>query len=166
MLDCSFSSKLFFCVYFLQDTLVKFRQFFNKKTDNFVIIIQYQQARNIIVRGQVSITTYRTTLRGVAEFKYCPNTEFCRIAVKPAGTGDFFRIRQGTTRVEVRFPVKLDVQVVSIALSLQRKFQSNVKKAPGKLSHCSNFLSVFVLCTQVNMMFVMIKIIILDRQKS
>ncbi|CAB4012030.1 laminin subunit alpha-like, partial [Paramuricea clavata] len=109
-----------------KDTLVKFRQFFNKKTDNFVIIIQYQQTRNIVVRGQVSITTYGTTLRGVAEFKYCPNTEFCRIAVKPTDTGDYFRIRQGTTRVEVRFPVKLDVQVSWIYRIPSTSYSDNV----------------------------------------
>ena len=94
---------------------MKFRQFFNRKTENFVVIIQYKQIKNIVVRGQVSITTYRTTLQGEAEFKYCPNTEFCRVVVKPTDTSQSdFRIRQGTTSVEVRFPVKLDVQVVSI----------------------------------------------------
>lgn len=102
---------------FSQDTLVKFRQFFNRKTENFVIVIQYQQTKSIIVHGDVSITTYRTILRGVAEFKYCPNKEFCRIVVKPTtGRGQDFRIRQGTTRVEVRFPVKMAVQVVSLLI--------------------------------------------------
>ena len=92
-----------------------YRQFFNRKTEDFVLVIQYQQTNNIVVHGQISITTYRTTLRGAVEFKYCPNTEFCRIVVKPTGSGDNFRIKQGTTRIEVRFPAKLDVQVVSIS---------------------------------------------------
>lgn len=101
-------------VYISQDTLVKFRQFFNRKTENSVIVMQYQQSKNIRVRGEVTITTYRTVLKGIVDFKYCPNTEFCRVVVKPMDAGDYFRIKRGTTRVEVRFPLKLPVQVVSI----------------------------------------------------
>ena len=71
------------------------------------------------MHGQLSITTYRTTLRGVVDFKYCPNTGFCRVVVKPIGTtGNNFRIKQGTTRIEIRFPVKLNVQVVSICFCI------------------------------------------------
>ncbi|XP_046857306.1 laminin subunit alpha-3-like isoform X2 [Xenia sp. Carnegie-2017] len=94
-----------------KDALVQFREFFNRKLDNFVIIIQYQQTKNIAVIGRISITTFSTELRGVAEFKYCPNTEFCRIEVKSSDGRGYFRIRQGTTRIQVRYPLASQVKL-------------------------------------------------------
>ena len=95
---------------------MKFRQFFNKLAGDYFVVLQYKQTANALVNGQVSITTYATVSQGVVQFTYCPNTEFCRVLVKPIGQGSAFKIPQGITSVEIRIPYKETVQLVSIEL--------------------------------------------------
>ena len=95
---------------------MKFSPFFNKLAGDFYLVIQFNQTSSILVDAKVTITTYTSVLQGVAKLKYCPNTEFCRVLVEAKHRSNVFGIRQGTTSIEVRFPVKKDVALVSVTV--------------------------------------------------